>query len=115
MSLLSPVLVTLALVSSIAQPAENGIAPDHPIHRAPTLIARDLSALPKAEVIGSPAVRTLLGYTRRPIHLTDGQTMALFSFSFSAPANWLFLIDCRTMSVERFALPNNDIGSHAAG
>lgn len=114
MPLFSPVLVALALFSSAAEPAHGSFAPDHPIRRTPTLIARDLSALPKAEAIGSPEVRTLLGYTRRPLHLPDGHTMALFSFSFSAPANWLFLIDCRTMSVERFALPNNDIGSHGA-
>ena len=87
MPLLSPLLVSLALASSIAQPADNGFAPDHPIRRVPTLLARDVSALPKAEVIGSPEVRTLLGYTRRPIHLPDGHTMALFSFSFSAPSS----------------------------
>ncbi len=63
MPLLSPILVTLALTSSIAQPANSGFAPDHPIRRAPTLLARDISALPKAEAIGSPEVRTLLGYT----------------------------------------------------
>ena len=114
MPFLSPVLVTLALASSLAQPSESRFAPEHPIRLAPVYIERDLSALPRAEVIGSPEVRTLLGYTRRPLHLPDGHTMALFSFSFSAPANWLFLIDCRDMSVERYAMPNNDIGSHGA-
>jgi len=87
---------------------------DHPMRRAPELIARDAAEVPTGEVLGSPEVRTLLGYTRRPIHLPDGHTLALFSFSFSAPANWLFLIDCRDMSVERYAMPNNDIGSHGA-
>lgn len=111
MYVLTTVLIAVSLA---APPATTSFGPDHPIRRAPVLIERNPAELPKAEVLGSPEVRTLLGYTRRPLHLPDGHTMALFSFSFSAPANWLFLIDCRDMSVERFAMPNNDIGSHGA-
>lgn len=114
MPLLSPILAALTLAGALAQPASSPFTSDHPIRKAPALIARDLATLPKAEVLGSPQVRTLLGYTRRPLHLPDGHTMALFSFSLSAPANWLFLIDCRDLSVERFAMPHNDIGSHGA-
>ena len=56
----------------------------------------------------------MLGYTRRLLRLPDGHTIAAFSYSNSAPANWLFLIDGRDLSSKRFAMPNNDIGSHGA-
>jgi hypothetical protein len=82
--------------------------------QTPVALAKPPDTLPKAEFLSSPEVRTLLGYTRRPLHLPDGHTIGLFSFSFSAPANWLFLVDCRDMSVGRYAMPNNDIGSHGA-
>ncbi|HEX8523388.1 MAG TPA: hypothetical protein VF669_14130 [Tepidisphaeraceae bacterium] len=70
--------------------------------------------LPTAKKIATPSVRTLVGYTRRVIHLGDGHTLAVFSYSHSAPANWLFLIDGRDLSSRRFAIPNNDIASHSA-
>src|SRR5690606_24455213 len=64
--------------------------------------------------IATPAVRTLVGYTRRVLHLRDGHTLAVFSYSGSADANWLFLIDARDLSSRRFSIPNNDIASHGA-
>lgn len=109
--------VTLALAGTLLGAATIPASPfsdDHPIRRVPTVIQVDAQTLPEAKLLGTPEVRTLLGYTRRPLHLPDGHTMALFSFSSSAPANWLFLIDCRDMSVTRHAIPNNDIASHGA-
>src|SRR4051812_5609912 len=70
--------------------------------------------LPRAEKIATPEVRTLVGYTRRVLHLHDGHTLGVFSYSGSAPANWLFLIDSRDLTSKRFAIPNNDIASHSA-
>jgi len=90
------------------------IAPDHPIRKTPTVEDVHASNIREAEFLSSPEVRTLLGYTRRPLHLPDGHTMGLLSFSFSAPANWLFLVDCRDMAYKRYPMPNNDIGSHGA-
>src|SRR5215204_5890803 len=70
--------------------------------------------LPTAEKIATPQVRTLIGYTRRVLLLPDGHTLAVFSYSGSAPANWLFLIDSRDLTSKRFDIPNNDIASHSA-
>jgi hypothetical protein len=82
---------------------------------APPRVAEvDPAKVPAAELLATPKVRTLLGYTRRVLHLPDGHTLAAFSYSNSAPANWLFLIDARDLSSKRFAIPNNDIASHAA-
>ena len=55
------------------------------------------TTLPAAELIATPPVRTLVGYTRRVLHLPDprGHTLAVFSYTHSALANWLFLIDSR--------------------
>src|SRR5688572_27996057 len=78
----------------------------------PRLIDADLASLPAAERIATPPVRTLLGYTRRLLRLPDGHTIGAFSYSNSAPANWLFLIDGRDLSSKRFAMPYNDTGSH---
>jgi len=86
----------------------------HPLRSAPVIEPFDVDQLPKAELLATPEVRTLLGYTRRPLHLPDGHTMALFSFSYSAPANWIFLVDGRDLSSTRHAIPNNDIASHGA-
>ena len=86
----------------------------HAASPPPKMIDVDRAALPKAERIATPPVRTLLGYTRRLLRLPDGHTIGAFSYSNSAPANWLFLIDGRDLSSKRFAMPNNDIGSHGA-
>ena len=80
----------------------------------PRAVEVDRATLPRAEKIATPPVRTLLGYTRRLLRLPDGHTIGAFSYSNSAPANWLFLIDTRDLSSKRFAMPNNDIGSHGA-
>src|SRR4051794_39613838 len=81
---------------------------------APRVVEVDPATLPIAEKIATPSVRTLLGYTRRVLHLHDGHTLAVFSYSGSAAANWLFLIDSLDLSAQRLAMPNNDIGSHGA-
>lgn len=91
---------------------EPSLPPDSPLRRAPEIARVPLESLPKAERLGSPEVRALLGYTRRVLRLPDRHTLAVFSFSSTGPANWLFLIDSRDLSAERFAIPNNDIGSH---
>lgn len=82
-----------------------------PLRAAPRLAepARDL---PQAELLATPAVRVLLGYTRRLLKLPDGHTFGVFSFSRSAPANWLFLVNAKDLSVRRYSIPDNDVGSH---
>ncbi len=82
----------------------------HPLRRAPSVVTTS-AELPEAEWLGTPEVPVLLGYTRRALHLPDGHTMALFSFSSSAPANWVFIVDARDLSSKRFAMPNNDAAS----
>lgn len=87
------------------------IPADSPLRQAPRLVAA-AGELPQAELLATPAVRVLLGYTRRLLKLPDGHTFGVFSFSSSAPANWLFLVDSRDLSVKRYSIPQNDIGSH---
>ncbi|MCC6486489.1 MAG: hypothetical protein IT364_03245 [Candidatus Hydrogenedentes bacterium] len=107
-----PVLcLFLSMLAAADMPSP--IPADHPLRRAPVLEPIP-EGLPKAELLASPEVRTLLGYSRRAIHLPDGDTMVLFSYSQSAAANWMFLIKASDMSVERFAIPNNDIASHSS-
>lgn len=89
-------------------------ADDHALRSAPRVVPTPVNQLPKAELLATPSVRVLLGYTRRPLHFPDGYTMGLFSFSYSTKANWLFLIDCRDLSAQRIDMPNNDNGSHCA-
>lgn len=110
LSLRASTLILAALL-----PAPAGLAAERDaLRRAPTVAKVDLGALPAAELLGTPEVHTLLGYTRRALHLHDGHTLAVFSYSNTGVANWLFLLDARDLSVERFAIPNNDVGSHAA-
>jgi len=59
----------------------------------PPTVAKATTSLPKAEKIATPSMPTLLGYTRRILHLHDGHTLAVLSYAGSAKANWLFLID----------------------
>ena len=87
---------------------------DHPLRRKPTVANVSGDELPEPTLLGTPRTRTLLGYMRRPLHLPDGNTMALFSFSGSGTANWLFLIDLRDLSSQRYEMPNHDVGSHGA-
>ncbi|MCL4692754.1 MAG: PQQ-binding-like beta-propeller repeat protein [Candidatus Hydrogenedentes bacterium] len=103
-----------AMVVASADDQPSRFPADHPLRSAPVVEPFDVNQLPKAELLATPEVRTLLGYTRRPLHLPDGHTMALFSFSYSAPANWIFLVDGRDLSSTRHAIPNNDIASHGA-
>src|SRR6186997_1021572 len=77
-------------------------------------VTASAAELPHAEKIATPPVRTLIGYTRRVLHLNDGHTLAVFSYSGSVKANWLFLIDSRDLTSQRFNIPNNDIASHSA-
>lgn len=84
------------------------------LRRAPTVVPTDLTKLPRPTLLATPPVRTLVGYTRRVLHLHDGHTLAVFSYSDDNLANWLFLIDSRDLSVQRFDVPNHDVGSHAA-
>lgn len=107
-------MTVIATVVASADDQPSRFPADHPLRSAPVIEPFDISALPKAELLATPEVRTLLGYTRRPLHLPDGHTMALFSFSYSAPANWIFLVDGRDLSSTRHAIPNNDIASHGA-
>lgn len=110
--------VTIALLwahlgSMAAGTPPPAIPAGHSLRQAPMREAIP-DSLPVAEWIGSPEVNVLLGYTRRPLHLPDGHRVALFTYSQSAPANWMFLVDARDMSFERHAIPNNDIASHSA-
>ena len=85
---------------------------DSPMRQRPRRIGVAADTLPGAALLGTPEVPTLLGYTRRVLHLHDGCTLAVFSYSNAAKANWLFLIDSRDLSVERYEIPHNDIASH---
>jgi streptogramin lyase len=106
------ILATLAILFAIGP---GRLWADHPtLHGPPQVIEVPEEELPRAELLGTPEVRTLLGYTRRVLHLHDGHTLAIFSFSNAAKANWLFLIDGRDLSFERYDIPNNDIGAHGA-
>ncbi|MEN6521586.1 MAG: hypothetical protein ABFD46_10625 [Armatimonadota bacterium] len=87
---------------------------NNPLKRAPQVQVVDKDKLSQVELLCTPEVRTLLGYTRRILHLQDNHTLAVFSYSGSTDANWLFLIDSRDLSFKRFNIPNNDIASHAA-
>jgi len=100
---------TMLLMVSMVTAAVPDVSP---LRRQPTVVDVDADTLPKAEMLGTPSVRTLLGYTRRILHLPDGHRLAFFTFSSAAEANWLFLLDVRDLSVRRFAIPNNDIASH---
>lgn len=85
-----------------------------PLKHAPTIVQANLARLPRPKLLATPEVRTLVGYTRRVLHLHDGYTLAVFSFSDSGMANWLFLIDSRDLSVRKYDMPNHDVGSHNA-
>src|SRR5690349_5930002 len=80
----------------------------------PPTVEKASGKLAMAELLGTPEVRTLLGYTRRVLHLPDGHTLAAFTFSGAAQANWLFLIDSRDLSSRRIPIPHNDFASHGA-
>lgn len=84
-----------------------------PLRATPRLVEA-AGELPQAELLATPAVRVLLGYTRRLLKLPDGHTFGIFSFSSSAPANWLFLVNSRDLSVKRYSIPHNDIATHGA-
>ncbi|MCA9445809.1 MAG: hypothetical protein KC931_01745 [Candidatus Omnitrophica bacterium] len=104
----------LACLPALAIIAQSQTVDHTAFQRAPRLLEVEADTLPTTEAIGTPSVRTLLGYTRRVLHLQDNHSLAVFSFSGSAPANWLFLIDSRDLSVKRFSIPNDYIASHGA-
>jgi hypothetical protein len=108
---LSSAALVLFIAWNAASP--NAFAVDAPLRHAPAVAPVDINNLPAAECLASPEVRVLLGYTRRPLNLPDGR-MAVFSFSYSAPANWIFIVDGKDLSYERHSVPNNDIASHTA-
>lgn len=87
------------------------VPPDSPLRSAPTMQPA-AKGLPQPKKLATPQVRVLLGYTRRLLKFADGHTFGIFSFSGSAPANWLFLVDGRDLTVQRYAIPKNDIPSH---
>lgn len=111
-SLPAAILIALGVASGIGARAES--PSDSPLGRAPRLVGAPAEKLIRAELMGTPEVPTLLGYTRRVAHLQDGQTLAVFSYSGTASANWLFLVDSRDLSSTRHDIPNNDIASHGS-
>lgn len=70
--------------------------------------------LAEPRLVCRPEARTLLGYTRRVLHLQPLNKLAAFSYSSVGPANWLFLIDIATGSAERFDVPGGEVASHGA-
>jgi hypothetical protein len=114
---LCPILLLSSASTLTADAGGRAVAdagPHAALRRPPSVAAFDVKKLPHAEHLVTPPVRTLVGYTRRVLHLPDGHTLAVFSYSGSAPANWLFLIDARDLSSRRIAIPHNDIASHGA-
>lgn len=99
-------LLTLAIHGEIPR--------DSPLRHAPVVRSADAAKLPRPTFLDTPQVRTLVGYTRRVLHLHDGHTLAVFSFSDNGLANWLFLVDSRDLSADRYEMPNHDVGSHSA-
>ena len=71
-------------------------------------------AEPTVELLCRPEARTLLGYTRRILHLKQEKKLALLSFSYGGPANWLFLISTEDGETERYAVPADEQASHGA-
>ena len=107
-------IVLVSILMAAGDASGSTLVPEgHPLRSAPAL-EPVIEDLPIAELVATPEVRTLLGYTRRPLHLPDGHTMALFTLSFSGEANWIFLIDGRDGSWQRLDMPDNDVGSHGA-
>jgi streptogramin lyase len=106
----------VALTAGAAIGGEEGVPPASggPLRQVPRVAEVPSNLLPQADWLATPEVRTLVGYTRRVLHLPDGHTLAVCSFSNAAPANWLFLIDSRDLSTERYPIPHNDIASHGA-
>ncbi len=102
--------VTLFLLLLFGLHAE--VPAGSPLRRKPELVNPPAGWLVRARLLATPAVPTLLGYTRQVLHLSDGHTLAFFSYSGSAKANWLFLLDSRDLTCRRFDIPNNDIASH---
>ena len=111
-SLPAAILIALGVAYGIGVGAESPAG--NPLERAPRLVSVPPEKLIRAELLGTPAVPTLLGYTRRVAHLHDGRTLAVFSYSGTASANWLFLVDSRDLSSRRYGIPNNDIASHGS-
>ncbi len=108
-----PTLVKVLMVLAVAAPG-SAVPPDSLLRQAPRVIDVPADQLPEPELLASPEVRVLLGYTRQLLRLHDGHTLGVFSYSTGAPANWLFLIDTRDLSSQRYPIPNNDGASHGS-
>ncbi len=91
-----------------------GVFRQDTLRNAPTLLPAAPGELVKPTLLGTPEVRTLLGYTRRVLHLSGGNTLAVFSFGSAPTSNAMFLIGSGDLSVKRVAIPNNDFASHGA-
>lgn len=86
---------------------------DIPQTRIPTAAAdENPAATPRP--LACPEAPTLVGYTRRLLHLTREDRVALFSYSSGGPANWLFLINLADGSVDRYDVPGHERASHGA-
>ncbi|MBI3987795.1 MAG: hypothetical protein HY343_12790 [Lentisphaerae bacterium] len=65
-------------------------------------------------LLARPEAPTLVLYTRRLLYLDREQCIAVFSYSSSGPANWLFLIHLEDGAVERHDIPGHERASHGA-
>ena len=99
----------LAMVLATGVAAMERIPADSPLRRQPRMLDAP-GPLIRAELLGKPQGRVFLGYTKHILHLPDRHTLAIVSFS-NAASNWLFLIDARDLSSQRFDIPHHDIGS----
>lgn len=68
----------------------------------------------RATPLCRPEARTLLGYTRRILHVKEERRLGVFSFSNGGDANWLFLISIDDGTAERYDVPNDEQASHGA-
>jgi hypothetical protein len=109
-----PAALLIAIAVSVGNRIGAEPLTDSPLRREPRLIHVPADRLVEAELLGTPEVPTLLGYTRRVAHLRDGHTLAVFSYSGTAKANWMFLVDSRDLSHKRYDIPNSDIASHGS-
>ncbi len=105
-------MVLMLPFSSRAEPTTGPVGP--PPEGMPRIIQVSPDSLPKARLIGTPEVRTLLGYTRRLLHLQDGHTFAVFSYGAAPGSNALFLVDGNDGTSRTFPIPSNHHASHGS-
>ena len=80
-------------------------------HRTVLDVPQDLS---QPALFSQPEAPTLLGCTRQLMYLARHGKVAVFSFSATPDANWLFLIDVVDGTGERYPVSNGERGSHGA-